>query len=94
MSANKKKKVKPFSLTVSNWAIHNYMQNHGVYDAGIRLVIIKGFLKEKQQSDLNFKDGIKYITEHFGLFAQYANNSKVQLNNLKKARSEKNILRP
>lgn len=71
-------------MTTEEWRLRNYLTKHDIYkeNDGMQTVIINSFYNEHNESngriDVNdnaWKDKLKYINEHFGLFAQYANNN-------------------
>ena len=78
-------------VSTGEWRLRNYLDKHNIYkgDAGMQTIIINSFYNEhnKKKGRLNVNDDhwnkkLKYIGEHFGLFAQYAqNNWKKQLIN-------------
>lgn len=77
----KKHFQRSFNLTDRLYAIRNYMSKHGNKDETLQNIMIIEFLKSRNVT-LEFKDGIKYIHEHFGLFCQFANNEYLKLTNL------------
>lgn len=71
-------------MSKDEYRIANYLDKHGIYkgDKTMRGIIINSFYNEhnekKGRTDVNdddWKDKLKYVHSHFGLFAQYAQNN-------------------
>lgn len=70
--------------STNEWRINNYLDKHDIYKGNkdMQTIIINSFYNhhnaEKGRNDVNddeWKDKLKYVHEHFGLFAQYAQNN-------------------
>lgn len=71
-------------MTTPEWKIKNYLDNHNIYkgNSDMQTIIINSFYnqhnEDKGRCGLNgnsWKEKLKYVNEHFGMFAQYANNN-------------------
>ena len=73
------KTKKSHSVNSMEWGIRNYMTKHNIYpnNPDIHMVIINSFINTRFSNleDIEWRDRIKYIQSHFGLFAQYAQNN-------------------
>ena len=72
------------------WRLRNYLDKHGIHkgNGDMQTIIINSFYNEHNEkkrrifsNDDDWNKKLKYVQEHFGLFAQYAqNNWKQKLN--------------
>lgn len=65
-------------MTTGEYSIKNYLNKHDIYkdNSDMQDVIINSFYAERGQSNDDYwHDKITYISTHFGLFAQYAQNN-------------------
>lgn len=71
-------------MTTPEWTLKNYLDKHGIYKGNndMQTVIINSFYAERgMDNDDEWKDKLKYVNDHFGLFAQYANNNWKTISN-------------
>lgn len=71
-------------ISTDEWRLINYLNKHGIYKDNLTMqeIIINSFYnqhnRDRGRSDVNdneWKDKLKYVQNHFGLFAQYAHNN-------------------
>lgn len=74
-----KRKKYPFKNTYqTEWALKNYLTKHGIRpdDWESQTIIINSFYIERGgDNESDWKDKVLFTQEHFGLFAQYAQNN-------------------
>lgn len=77
-------------VSTAEWRLRNYLDKHNICkeDDDMQTIIINSFYNEhnakKGRTDVNddeWKDKLKYVTEHFGMFAQYAQNNWKSIKN-------------
>jgi hypothetical protein len=65
-------------ITTEEWKIRNYLNKHNIYkdDGGMQQIIINSFYNERGgDNESEWKEKLNYVHNHFGLFAQYAQNN-------------------
>lgn len=71
-------------ISTEEWRLRNYLDKHEIHkgNGDMQTIIINSFYNEHNEkkgrrnvNDDEWKDKLKYVNEHFGLFAQYANNN-------------------
>lgn len=73
----KKKKYPYRSVYQTEWGIKNYLNKHNIYanNSDMQTIIINSFYNQRGgDNEAPWKEKILYTQEHFGLFAQYAQN--------------------
>lgn len=67
-----------FIINKAEYGIKNYLNKHGIYKGNhdMQSVIINSFIVQRGIGiDESWIYKLNYIQNHFGLFAQYANNN-------------------
>jgi len=76
--------IKSRGVSTEEWRLKNYLDKHNIYkgEGGLQTIIINSFYNEHNErkgrldvNDNEWKDKLKYTLEHFGSFAQYAQNN-------------------
>ena len=75
-----KSKHKPRSVFTQEWGIRNYLSKNKISDiADTQTIIINSFYNSDQffglSNEDSWKDKILFTQQHFGKFAQYAQNN-------------------
>ena len=77
-------KLNTMGISTAEWRLRNYLDKHNIYkeNANMQTIIINSFYNEHNEkkrrifsNDDDWNKKLKYVQEHFGLFAQYAQNN-------------------
>lgn len=79
-AARKKPRPKGRSTFSIEWGLKNYLNKHNIYrdDSDMQTIIINSFYNDYSFEGTNedpWKEKILFTQEHFGKFAQYAQNN-------------------